>query len=338
MKAAVITGPGSLEVVEKPTPKPGYREVLIKVKYCGICGSDLHAYDTGFLPVDLTIGHEFSGIIAETGPGCNDLTPGDRVTGNNLISCGKCPDCLRGKANYCREMLRLGITGQGAMAEYILMPAEEVFKLPGHLPLEHAALAEPLSVGLHAFSKAGPEQVNNVLIIGAGTIGLVMVALMRYFAASNIIVIEPKPERLAVAESLGANFLINPEEENSQQKIDQITGKVGAELVFECAGLPATIQEACSLAGKGSQVVVLGICYEPVEVNFLSLITREINVKPAFGKMHAEFKEAVRLIGEGKLDLLPLISGVIPFSSVTEGFISSSRDKIKILVAINGSS
>ncbi len=337
MKAAVITGPGSLEVVKKPTPKPGYREVLIEVNYCGICGSDLHAYDTGFLPADLTIGHEFSGIIVETGPGCYNLVPGDRVTGNNLISCGKCPDCLSSKANYCRDITRLGITGQGAMAEYIVMPAEEVFKLPDHLSLEHAALAEPLSVGLHAFSKASTERVNNVLIIGAGTIGLVMVALMQYFTTSNIIVIEPNPERLAVAESLGANFPINPKEENSQQIIDQVTEKAGVGLVFECAGLPATIQEACNLAGRASQVVVLGICYEPVEINFLSLITREIIVKTTFGKMHAEFEEAVRLIGEGRLDLSPLITGVIPFSSVTEGFVSPCRDKIKILVTMKGS-
>ena len=335
MKAAVITGPGNLEIVEKPRPKPGDGEVLVEIKFCGICGSDLHAYDTGFLPPDVTIGHEFSGIIAEAGPGCGNLAPGDRVTGNNLIACGKCPACLKGTANHCSEMVRLGITGQGAMAEYILMPAEEVFKLPNQTPLEHAALAEPLSVGLHAVNRAERGQVDHALIIGAGTIGLIMTALIQKSGAKNIVVIEPNHDRASTAKATGATDLINPDEESSQQKLDHITGGAGAEVVFECAGLPATIQEACSLAGRDSQVVVLGICYQPVEINFLSLITREISIKTAFGKTHDEFKEAVRLISEGIIDLSPLISGIIPFSSLGEGFISPVRNRIKNLVDLS---
>ncbi len=335
MRAAVITGPGKLEIIEKPRPKPGEGEVLVEVKYCGICGSDLHAFDTGFLPPEVTIGHEFSGIIAETGPGCGNLAPGDRVTGNNLVACGKCPSCLKGTANHCSEMVRLGITGQGAMAEYILIPAEEVFKLPDQAPLKHAALSEPLSVGLHAISKAGSGRFDNVLIIGAGTIGLIVTALMRNCGAKNITVIEPSPERAAKAMAMGATDLINPCEDSSQQKLDFITGGNGADVVFECAGLPETIQEGCSLAGRGSQVVVLGICYQPVEINFLSLITREVSIKTAFGKTHEEFKEAVRLIGEGLIDLSPLISGVIPFSSIDEGFTSPGRNRIKNLVDLS---
>ena len=335
MKAAVINGPGNLEIVEKPKPKPGEGEVLVEVKYCGICGSDLHAFDTGFLPPEVTIGHEFSGIIAETGPGCVNLAPGDRVTGNNLIPCGKCPVCLKGTANHCSEMVRLGITGQGAMAEYILMPAEEVFKLPDQTSLKHAALAEPLSVALHAVNKIGPGRLDNALIIGAGPIGLIVTALMRNYRAKKVAVIEPNPERASKAMAMGATDMINPDEESSQQKLDHITGGAGAEVVFECAGLPETIQEACSLGSRGSQVVVLGICYQPVEINFLSLITREISIKTAFGKTHEEFEEAVRLIGEGKIDLSPLISGTIPFSSVKDGFVSPARDRIKNVIDLS---
>ncbi|MGM0651972.1 MAG: zinc-dependent alcohol dehydrogenase [Bacillota bacterium] len=335
MKAAVITGPGTLKIIEKPRPNPGEGEVLVKIKYCGICGSDLHAFDTGFLPPEVTIGHEFSGIIAETGPGCSNPAPGDRVTGNNLIACRKCPACLKGVTNHCSEMIRLGITGEGAMAEYVLMPAEEVFKLPDQTPLEHAALAEPLSVGLHAVSKAGSDRFNNTLIIGAGPIGLIITTLVRHHGSSNIIVIEPNPERAATAKAMGATALINPDENNSQQKLDQITRGAGAEVVFECVGLPTTIQEACSLAGRGSQVLILGICYQPVEINFLSLITREISIKTAFGKTHDEFKEAVKLIAEGVIDLSPLVSGIIPFSSLGDGFISPTRNRIKNLIDLD---
>lgn len=335
MKTVVISGPGNLEIIEKPKPQPAPGEILVKVDYCGICGSDLHAFHTGFLQPDLTIGHEFSGVVAEVGPNCGNWFPGERVTGNNIIACGSCSFCLEGTENRCSDMCRLGITGPGAMAEYILLPARGLFKLPEHTPLEQAALAEPLSVGLHAINKVDPVAFENALVIGAGTIGLIVLTLLKQRGIKTLIVAEPNPDRAAVAKTMGATAIIDPGKGDPESEINRLTANRGASLVFECAGLPSTIQDACSLAAAGSPVVILSICYQTVGINFLSLVMREIEIKTAFGKTRAEFEEAVRLIGEGILDLTPLISRIIPLRSVKEGFLPSNRGDIKTLVAFS---
>lgn len=334
MKAVVITGPGELEIVEKPKPHPGPGEILVKVEYCGICGSDLHAFHTGFLQPDLTIGHEFSGIVSDAGPGCENWSPGERVAGNNIIACGSCSFCAEDRDNQCLNMRRLGITGPGAMAEFIVLPGKDLYRLPGHTSLEQAALAEPLSVGLHAVNKVNPDPVENAIIIGAGTIGLMVLSLLKMRGIENILVIEPDPERAALAKKMGAAALIDPQKGNTDAEVNRLTSNRGAELVFECAGLPATIQDACNFAATASTVIVLSICYQPVEINFLSLVTREIDIKTAFGKTGAEFKEAVRLIVDKAVDLSPLISRVIPLGSIKEGFAQPTQGKIKTLVTM----
>ncbi len=334
MKAVIITGPGKLEIVEKPKPCPGPGEILVKVEYCGICGSDLHAFHTGFLQPDLTIGHEFSGIVSEAGPGCENWPPGERVAGNNIIACGSCSFCAEERDNQCLNMRRLGITGPGAMAEFIVLPGKDLHRLPENTSLEQAALAEPLSVGLHAVNKFDPDSVENALIIGAGTIGLMVLSLLKLRGIENILVIEPDPERAALAKKMGAAALIDPQKVNTDAEVNRLTSKRGAELVFECAGLPATIQDACNFAASASTVIVLSICYQPVEINFLSLVTREIDIKTAFGKTGAEFKEAVRLIVDKAVDLSPLISRIIPLGSIKEGFEQPTQGKIKTLVTM----
>ncbi len=332
MKAAVIKGPEQLEVVEKPRPRPGSGEALIRVAYCGICGSDLHAYHTGFLPTDLTIGHEFSGVIAETGPGCAQWSPGERVTGNNILSCGQCSACRAGAPNRCRDMTRLGITGDGAMAEYMLLPARELCRLPDHLPLEYGAFTEPLAVGLHAVHKVSLDGVQSALVIGAGTIGLVVIGLLKQRGLKQIIAVEPDPERCSIAIKMGATAVLNPLEESVESVLEKQTGQRAAPLVFECAGHPATIREACNVAAPGATVVVLSICYQPVELNFLSLVTGEVEIKTAFGKTREEITEAVHLMGRGLFDPAPMLSGIIPLSALQEEFAANTGGKIKTLV------
>ncbi len=332
MKAAVISGPEKVEIIEKLKPQAGPGEILVRVQYCGICGSDLHAFHSGFLPPDLTIGHEFAGLVSEVGPGCGSWSPGDRVTGNNIIVCGSCSFCLSGAEDRCPEMRRLGITGQGALAEYVVLPARNLHKIPETAPLELAALSEPLSVGLHAVNRVQTAAAENALIIGAGTVGLVVLALLKLRGIKTVLVMEPDPDRAAVAAAMGAAALIDPGRENPAAAVERLTDGRGAALVFECAGLPVTIQEACSLAAPGSPVIVLSICYQPVELNFLSLVTREIDIKTAFGKTAAEFKEAVRLIGDQAIDLRPLISAIEPFDSLETAFKAAGRENIKTLV------
>jgi 2-desacetyl-2-hydroxyethyl bacteriochlorophyllide A dehydrogenase len=332
LKTVTLNGPGNLEIVEKPVPVPGPEEALVRIKYCGICGSDLHAFENGFLLPGLTIGHEFSGIIESVGDNCDCRAPGEYVTGNNIIGCGNCSSCRKGLDNLCLEMRRLGITDQGAMAEYAVIPAKDLVKLPKDVSLEQAALTEPLSVGLHAINKININRDDKYLILGAGTIGLVVLALLKYLGVENVVVVEPNPERGAIAKRMGAAKVINPEITKVNREINSLTDNRGMNVVFECAGLPETIQEACSLGVAGATVVVLGICYQPVKLNFLNLVTQEINIITAFGKTSKEFREAAGLIAGGLVDLSPLITGIVPVAEVAKAFHQPSRGKIKTLV------
>ncbi len=332
MKAAVINGPGDIRLIEKPVPRPGPGEVLVRVEYCGICGSDLHAYKSGFFPSEVVIGHEFSGIIVEAGPGEVNLTGGERVTGNNNTPCGSCCLCLTGSDNLCPEMRRLGIADHGALAEYVAVPAESIYCLPETTPLDEAALAEPLSVALHAAKRSQCSPGQEVVIIGAGTIGLILLALLKQRGIEKIAVIEPLSNRADVAFKMGATAVINPQKDYISSAIASFCGKQGPAFVFECAGLPETINEALSLAAANGTVFILGICHQPVEINFLSLVTREINIVPAFSKTRADFQEAVELISAGKIKISPLISQIISLQELETGFTAPADEYIKILV------
>ncbi len=332
MKAVIINGPGNLEIVEKPVPKPEPEEILVKIKYCGICGSDLHAFETGFLDPAITIGHEFSGIIEEVGEDCGGWSAGTLVTGNNIISCGSCSSCINSHDNLCREVRRLGITDHGTLAEYALFPAKDLVKISKQAPLEQLALTEPLSVALHAANKANASNSDRVLIIGAGTIGLILLSLLKLRGAKTVIVFEKAPERRTIALQMGASAVIDPGQKNLDREIASLADNQGFNSVFECAGLPETIQEACSRTTAGCKAVILSICYQPVEINFLSLVTQEIDIITAFGKTGSEFREAARMIAEGLIDLSPLISGIIPLENIAEAFHHPSSSSIKTLV------
>ncbi len=332
MKAAVINGPGEIMVTDKPVPTPGNAEVLVKVEYCGICGSDIHAFDSGFFPPKVVIGHEFSGLIAAIGPGCKGLAIGDRVVANNNTPCGNCHFCLKGANNLCPEMRRLGIADHGALAEYVIVPLESIYKLPTAVPLAEAALAEPLSVALHAVRRSNRLPEQKIVIIGAGTIGLLLLALLKDLGVTEILVVEPLANRAATAIQLGATAVINPLAKNLTNEIDSFYGKPGPELVYECAGLPDTISDACAIVATGGSVIVLGICHQTVDTNFLSLVTREISIIPAFSKTREDFKDAVEIIASGRLNLAPLISRKISMIDLKEGFTSPASNYTKILV------
>ncbi|OPL12324.1 MAG: hypothetical protein AVO34_07390 [Firmicutes bacterium ML8_F2] len=332
MKAIVIEGPRSLALVDKPVPVPGPGEVLVRVKYCGICGSDLHAYETGFLQPGLTIGHEFSGTIAALGTKVDGWRAGDYVTGNNIIACGRCRYCLRGEDNLCLEMRRLGITDQGSMAEYVLVPAKDLVRLPDQRSLATAALAEPLSVGLHAVNRAVLDHKQPVLIIGAGTIGLVILAVLKHRGAGSVYVAEPNQFRRETASKMGAEKVLDPLEVNLDREVENLTENRGMSLVFDCAGHAETIAQACSLGAAGSMVVVPSICYQPVTLNFLSLVTREVKINTAFGKTGREFREAVDMITGGRMDLSPLVTAIISPAETEKAFRETGSGNIKTLV------
>lgn len=320
MKAAALYGPGDLRLVEKPAPWPEPGEARVRVEYCGICGSDIHAYRSGFFPPGMTIGHEYAGVIEAVGEGVEEKwMPGLRVTGNNILGCGGCPACICGADHHCIQMCRLGVTAEGAMAEYLLAPAASLFPIPNGIPLEWGTLTEPMSIAVHGINLSGVKLEDSAVIVGAGTIGLCLLAELKERGLIDVLVVEPDPARVLAAKTMGAVATYPPGDE-ARVRIRERTAGQGADIVFECAGLPSTIAGAACLARCGGTVVILGICHETVEMDFCDLVTREVRLVNACGKTSAEFSWAVKRITSGRVDFSPVITRVIPIDEVAEGF------------------
>jgi len=336
LKAVVLNGPGDLQVVEKPAPQPAPGEVLVKVKYCGICGSDLHAYKTGMFPFGMTIGHEYSGIVDAVGPGVNKWQPGQRVTGTASLACRNCRPCRDGQDNICGAMNVIGVTRDGAMAEYLAVPEDSLCKVSLDMPLEYGALVEPLSVALHGVSMAEAGSDDAVVIFGSGTLGLCVLVELKRRGVKKVAVLEVNPARAEVARVMGADLVLNPLCDNVDNLLHPITAGAGADLVYECAGLPDTIRDAGNVARPGGSVVILGICEVPVDLFFLGLVTREIQLRTSYGSTAEEFRQALRLLTEGSVDLRPLISRTITVDEIEEGGFACLSGKncadVKVLV------
>ena len=330
MKALVLKAINKLKVRDDyPRPKPSKNEALIKVKYCGICGSDLEAYKYGMILMPLILGHEFSGVIAELGKNVEGWEINDRVTAYPGEFCGKCYYCLRGEENRCRKILfGLGITVNGAIAEYVKVPMKLLRKLPGSVSYEEAALAEPLAVGYHGVAISGIQPADSVLVIGAGTIGLATIQALKLKKIEKIYISEPSAFNLNLALKMGAEEIDKPSKIN----------KIGPDFIFDCAGFPETYKKDIAIVRKGGTVVLLGVHFEPVPISFLHLIAKEVKMIGSFGYSNQEFSEVLTLLGQKKFQTDDIISKKINLNNVIEeGFQelnSPDKQAAKILVQI----
>lgn len=336
MKAAILNGPGELQVLDKPRPQPAEGEVLVRVRFCGICGSDLHAFKTGMFPFGLTIGHEYAGTVEAVGPGVESRLCGSRVTGTASLACRTCFSCRAGRDNICEAMNVIGVTREGAMAEYVTVPAESLCPLPPEMPLEFGTLVEPMSVALHGAGLVGAGQEDTAVILGAGPLGLCTLAELKRRGLRQVYVVEINETRAKTAERMGADAVLHPVKENIESRLAQLTGGGAADLVFECAGLPETIQNAGNLVRQGGTVVVMGICEVPVDIFFLGLVTREIQLRTSYGSTAGEFRRTADLLAAREVDLSPIVSRRIPLEQVyRQGFaplLESGSHDIKVLV------
>jgi len=304
-------------------------EVLVRVRFCGICGSDLEAYQYGKVLMPIILGHEFSGEIVEIGTEVTNLKVGDHVTAYPGNFCGKCDYCIRGQENLCRRSLDgLGITINGAFAEYVKVPAKVVCKLPDKVSFQKGTLTEPLSVGYHGVKLSGIQPDNSAAVIGAGSIGLSTIQALRLRGVKNFYIIEPSEFNRKLAVQMGAK------ESSRLAKI----GRAGPDFVFDCAGFPETYKKNLSIVKQGGTVVLLGIHFEPSPISFLQFITKEIRMIGSFGYSFKEFQTVLALLGEGKFLPDLMISKIVKLkSAIEDGFhqlLHPTRQSAKILVEI----
>ncbi len=331
-------GKGDVQIQDCKQPKIEPNEVLIKVSYCGICGTDVAAFRTGNYVPGMIIGHEFSGVVAETGTEVSNLNAGDRVAGNSIIPCGSCTFCLSGMPSLCDSPQLLGVTFNGAMAEYVKMPASHVYRLPESLSLRDAVLAEPLSCVLHAVRISSYKPMDKILIQGAGPIGILTLQLLKKSGAEMIIVTDIVEGRRKIAAELGADVTVDPSKENLPAVVERVTGGKGVNIVFDAAGVPETLRENFTLVRKGGEIVVVGICEEPAQADYFTLVLNELTVRGAYYGFN-EFPTAIKMLSKELIPAGKIITSTVKLDNVVEdGFkkLLKPTDQCKIVVEIGG--
>jgi len=337
MKAAVYEGAQHIEIRDVPDPVIGPQDVLVRPRYVGICGTDLSAWEYGMFEGGVIIGHEFSGIVEQTGEDVTTISEGDSVVPNSLLPCLDCRYCKTEKHSLCESMQMVGISINGGMADLVSLPERMLHKLPHGTDLKQAALVEPLSIVVRGFKRTIFNPEMRLLILGAGPIGLLALLYAKHKDANEIYVSEVKEARLNLASKLGSTQAINPKKQPLVLSLDTLTQQRGIDLVVECTGSAGPTAESFSLVNRGGRILVLGICEDPVEADFMTGVLNELTIDFSY-LGYAEFPEAIELISSGKIDVTPLISKIIPLERVIEeGFeslTSSESEDVKVLVEI----
>ena len=336
MKAAVFYGKHDIRIEDMPVRPPDSGEVVIKTAYCGICGTDLHIYhgEEGPAGIDppVILGHEMSGVVVETGKTVTGLAVGDHVAVDPNFYCGACYYCGSGQKHFCSGMNAFGVNYNGGFAEYCTLPAKAAIKAPKSLPLEVAAFAEPLSCCLHGMDLTGVRPGDNVLLIGGGTIGLLMLQLARISGASALTLIEPEADKRAIAERFGADNTFAGEGE--YQDFVSKTPGIRADKVIECVGKAETVSFAIRAATKGATVMLFGLTPPKAAVEILpfEIFKKELCIRASFVNPYTEVR-AMDLLGNNKIDAGKLIGERVPLDKLTEVFNEPSyRAKMKMLV------
>ena len=276
MKSILYLGAHEVAAGNKTIPEPGAGEVLIRVAYAGVCGSDMIIYQ-GVHPrakAPLVMGHEFSGWIEKGHP---TLPQGTPVTVYPLLSCGRCEPCRNGYAHVCNTLRLIGIDCDGGMAEYVKVPAALVMPIPPSLSLRHGAFIEPLAVGVHAVRRSGYRPGDRTVVFGAGPIGLCVAACLKYFGALQVIVVEANPHRLAVAKQLGFST-IDAASEEVRARILELTGGLNADLAYDCAAHPSVQTLLMEVIRVQGTAVIVGSYKKPPEVDLLKVEFKELTV------------------------------------------------------------
>jgi len=314
-----------LVIGDAANPAPGPHDLILKVKNCGICGSDLHMTEpTSIMPLALgaIMGHEFAGEVVEIGSAVKGLwKSGDRVAGFPFICCGDATPCLN--LSYGRGMCGKGMPvglGQspGAYAEYVRIGSSGGYRLPDSVSFREGALVEPLAVGLHAVDMAKMERGATVLVIGAGPVGLATMLWAKFLGARHVIVSERAETRRAFAAKFGATDAIDPSQPLTPQ-VEKIAGKA-PDIIFECVGVPGLIGSAMMEAPRGGKIVVAGVCQQPDTIMPLMGIMKELNLQFVLGYRPADFDYVIAMIASDRIDVSDMITDIVDLDGLPSAF------------------
>jgi len=338
VKGVSYEGVGKI-VVRDDLPMPSVKpdEALIKVKYCGICGSDVESFKkAGMYGSGTIIGHEISGEITEIGDNVKKLKVGDHVTINPNAPCYNCYWCNRNQENKCKFAPRaLGSLTDGAMTEFINVNEERIHILPESISLEEGAMIEPLAVGIYSVQESGIKIGDSVAVFGTGTIGLITILALKVAGAGNIYALEPVESKHRIALEMGANKSFTPQ---NWKKIKRLCDKIGPAHIFDCVGISETITSAIDLVRRGGYITMIGMDPEITDLkNFYGIAIKNITLRGIFAYNQDTFETAINLLDQKRVNIKPLITKIIKLDEVpgaVEDLSKGLHDDIKIMVEI----
>ena len=337
MKGLVFCGNEILNWKDVPDVTPKDNEVKIKIKAAGICGSDVHGYQgiTGRRIPPMIMGHEFSGIVVEVGKDVKNIKVNDRVAPFPVDYCGECEYCRIGDVQLCPTRRQFGVLKvDGAFAEYICVPEKVCLKLTDSVSYSAGSTIEPLAVANRAVKQAGNLEGKNVLVVGTGPIGLMVITCVKAQNPAKIFVSDISDHRLSVAKQMGADYVINPMNESLKEIILANTGSLGVDVSFEAVGISATCIQAMLGLRIGGLSVWIGQGSPLVEIRMLDIVTRELKIFGTFMYGLKEFEAAVRMLNMGIVDITPIISKEVPMSQGAEWFdkLTKSNNLVKVIL------
>ena len=350
MKALRWHAQKDIRLDDIPESVVGEGQVKLKIKWCGICGTDIHEYEAGPLllrtdkphplvgskTAPIVLGHEFSGEIVELGENVQGLNTGDRVTVRPTIPCYHCYWCKKGNQVLCSTLGTIGLVWDGGFAEYMVAPSDCIFKIPDDLSFEAASFVEPLSCTVHAVERSGLNPGDSVAVIGAGPIGCLTMQAAKASGAGSIFVVETLEKRAQIALSLGATAVFNPADVDPGKEIAKMTGGMRADIAFECAGPQSALLTALKVTGKGGKIVEVGQMVESCDFPFSRLWMHEKTIITSQG-YNNEIPAAISFLTDKRVDIEPLITARIKLDNIIEqGFKTLTSDKrfdhMKIIV------
>jgi len=347
MRAAVLFGPGDIRVTDRPVPRPGPDEVLVKVAMCGTCGTDLKILD-GHFPLtppfgEFTPGHEWTGAVAAAGARVDEFAPGDRVCIEAHRGCGRCDNCLAGRYTAClnygdraKGHRATGMTADGGFAEYAVHHVGSLYALPPPLSYEDGVLITTAGTGLYGLDVAGGFIAGlDVAVFGPGPVGLTTVQVCKALGARQVILAGTRPSRLALGRRLGADQVINVRETDPVRAILGLTGGLGADLTIECSGGPDAPQQCAGATRRGGKMVVVAFYPGPVTFDLSAVVRKDISIHTSRGEGGNNVKRAVALATQGKLRGAEMVTHRFPLEDIATAFrVVRERDGDPVKVVV----
>ena len=335
-----MTAPREIRFDRVPVPQPGPGQVLVKIKRIGICGSDIHVYHGKhpYTKYPVTQGHEVSGRIAAVGEGVTGFRVGQKVTIEPQVFCGKCHPCTHGKYNLCESLKVMGFQTTGTASEYFAVDQSKIDVLPEAMDYNEGAMIEPLAVTVHAAKRAGDVKGLNVCVLGCGPIGILLIQSLKAFGAAKVLATDVSDYRLELAKQCGADVTVNTKNAEFGRAMLDAFGPDKADIIYDCAGNDITMDQAIQNARKGSTIILVAVYAGLAHCDLAKLNDSELDLNTTMMYRHEDYVDAIRLVGEGKIQLQPLMSKHFAFQDYLAAYeyIDNNRETtMKVIVDVD---